>query len=557
MRPLDWAVLAGSLVFVVLYGLWRGRGSDTVNKYLLAGKTMPWYAMALSIMATQASAITFISTTGQSYVDGMRFLQFYFGLPLAMVILSATAVPIFHRAGVYTAYEYLERRFDAKTRALVSCIFLIQRGLAVGVALSAPAIVLTVIVGWPEDLTILVMGAAVVVYTVLGGIQAVTWTDFQQMFIMMAGLFAALFMAVRLMPPDVSFAGAVAVAGAASRLNTVTLDLDFSSTYTLWSGLLGGLFLALAYFGCDQSQVQRYLTGKSIAQSRLSLLFNAVAKIPMQFFILFTGAMVFVFFVFEKPPILFQAPAVRQIQSAPGYAEIAARYDRAFELRREAARAVVDSRGPAGTARFQEAQREFDAARGQAARLAEQAGNTPGFNDTNHIFLSFVTRYLPAGVVGLVMAAIFAAAMSTISAEVNSLATVTVIDIYRRHLRKDAEDRHYLRASQAATAFWGVYAIVTARYAQKLGSLIEVVNRLGSLFYGGLLGVFVLAFFFPRVRANAAFAGVLAGEAAIFAAHLYTKIFFLWYNVIGCLVVVAVGLLLSAVNQKARPAGPE
>ena len=559
MRPLDWIVLIGSLVFIVIYGLWRGRGSDTVNKYLLAGKTMPWYAMALSIMATQASAITFISTTGQSYVDGMRFVQFYFGLPVAMVILSMTAVPIFHRAGVYTAYEYLERRFDAKTRALVSVVFLMQRGLAVGVALYAPAVVLTVILGWPDRLTTLIMGALVVLYTTLGGIKAVTWTDFLQMLIMTTGLAAALATVVWLLPGGVSFADAVTLAGAAGRLNAVTFNLDWNDRYNLWSGLIGGTFLALAYFGCDQSQVQRYLTGKSVAQSRLSLLFNAMAKVPMQFFILFTGAMVFVFFVWVRPPVLFHQTELRKIQ-APAlraeYAPVEQRYDAAFDARRQAATRLLEAKRNgdgnaegAAIADYRAAQGRLETARRDAARLVEKANGEAGFNDTNYIFLSFVTRHMPAGIVGLVLAAIFAAAMSTISAEINSLATVSVIDIYRRHTRREASDRHYLWASRGATVFWGAYAVVTSQFGKNLGSLIEAVNMLGSLFYGGMLGVFALAFYFPRVGGSAAFFGVLAGEAAIFYARFFTKISFLWYNVVGCLVVIATGVLLSRVRR--------
>ncbi len=555
MRPLDWAVLAASLVGVVAYGLWRSRGSDSVNKYLLAGKTMPWYAMALSIMATQASAITFISTTGQSYVDGMRFVQFYFGLPLAMIVLSMTAVPIFHRANVYTAYEYLEQRFDAKTRALVSAIFLIQRGLAVGLALYAPAIVLTVLLGWPDRWTIVIMGSLVVLYTAIGGIKAVTWTDVQQMLVMMLGLAVALVTALLLLPSDVSLRDAVALASAAGKVNPVVLSFDWQDRYNLWSGLLGGMFLALAYFGCDQSQVQRYLTGKSIAQSRLSLLFNAVAKVPMQFSILFIGAIVFVFYTFEKPPLLFHPTELNRLEQpahATTYEPLAARYDDAFERRRLAARELIEARHHGDGARitldkerYREAHREFEAVRRDAARAVEQTGGSAGFNDTNFIFLSFVTRYLPAGLIGLILAAVFAAAMSTISAEINSLATVTVIDIYRRYLRRDASDRHYLNVSRVSTVFWGLYAVLTANYARHLGSLIEAVNMLGSLFYGGLLGVFVLAFFFRRVGGTAAFVGVLAGEAAIFAVRFGTNIGFLWYNVIGCAAVVGVALALS------------
>ncbi len=545
MRPLDWAVLTVSLAFIVIYGLWRGRGSSTVNQYLLAGKTMPWYAMALSIMATQASAITFISTTGQSYVDGMRFVQFYFGLPVAMVVIAAVAAPIFHRSGVYTAYEYLERRFDAKTRALVSAIFLIQRGLAVSVALYAPAIVLTVILGWPDRVTTLVMGSLVVLYTTFGGIKAVTWTDFQQMLIMMAGLFTALALAVLRLPADVSFADALALVSAAGKLNPVVTQFDWNDRYNLWSGLFGGMFLALAYFGCDQSQVQRYLTGRSIAQSRLSLLFNGVAKIPMQFLILLTGAMVLVFYTFEKPPMVFHKAEMEWLAGG-AHTDVAARHEAAFEKRKESARRLIEARHGGDAARtatrreeFRGAQREMESARREALDRVAQAGRQrKGFNDTNHIFLTFVLGHLPAGVVGLILAAIFAAAMSTISAEINSLATVSVIDLYKRFVRRDGEDRHYLNASRAATVFWGAYAVMTAQFGAGLGSLIEAVNMLGSLFYGGLLGVFALAFFFPRIGGTAAFAGVLAGEAAIFAAHSFTGIAFLWYNVLGCLVVI-------------------
>ncbi len=533
MRPLDVAVLAFSLVFIVSYGLWRGRGSKTTGDYLLAGKTMPWYAMALSIMATQASAITFISTTSQGYVDGMRFVQFYFGLPIAMVILAITAVPIFHRSGVYTAYEYLEVRFDAKTRALVSIVFLISRGLAVGVALSAPAVVLTVLLGWPASLTTVLMGVLVLGYTVVGGIAAVTWTDFQQMLIMFLGVFVALIAAVALLPGNTSLFDALALAGAAGRLNPVVLKFDPYDQFNIWTGLFGGMFLALAYFGTDQSQVQRYLTGKSIAQSRLSLLFNAVAKIPMQFLILLTGALVFVFYTFEKPPMIFNPGEAAKAQQSAGYADLARQFDEAFNERRTAAQSYLRTRDWTDLEAFRAANLRLERVRKDAKA-----------NDTNYIFLTFVTKHLPAGAVGLIMAAIFAAAMSTISAEVNSLATVSVIDVYRRHVRKDAADAHYLLASRLFTAFWCLYAIVTAQFGESFGSLIVAVNRLGSYFYGGMLGVFALAFYFPRVGGNAAFIAVLAGEAAIFLTAQYTGAF-LWYNVVGAVVVIATGILLS------------
>lgn len=551
MKLVDWLVMFGWLAFIVGYGIYRGRGSDTVKGYLLAGRSMPWYAMGLSIMATQASAVTFISTTGQGYTDGMRFVQFYFGLPLAMVILCATAVPIFHRANVYTAYEYLEQRFDTKTRALVSVIFLLQRGLAAGLSLYAPAVVLSVILGWPDRLTTVLMGVLIVSYTAFGGNKAVTWSDVQQMLLISCALALALFMAIHLLPAHVSWANALTLAGAAGRLNAVTTHFDWDDRYTVWSGLIGGMFLALAYFGCDQSQVQRYLTGKSIAESRISLLFNALAKIPMQFFILFIGAMVFVFFVFEKPPLLFQPVELSHVRSDPNFPAVQQRYDQAFAQRKAAAESYLaaDSSGDAAAkeasrSRYQDAQRELNAAHAAGQRLVGK-----DFQDTNYVFLSFVTGYLPMGAVGLIVAVIFTAAMSSTSGEINSLAAVTVIDLYQRHFRKHASDHHYLKASRYSTVFWGIYAVIFAQFGRNFGALIEAVNIIGSLFYGGLLGVFVLAFFFKRVGAQGAFFGVLAGEAAIFAAYFFTKISYLWYNVVGCIVVVTAGVVISRVFE--------
>jgi Na+/proline symporter len=456
-------------------------------------------------------------------------------------------VPIFHRANVYTAYEYLEKRFDVKTRSLVSGIFLIQRGLAAGLSLYAPAVVLSVILGWPDRLTTVLMGVLIVAYTSIGGNKAVTWADVQQMLLISCALVLALFMAVHLLPGHVSWKDAISLAGAAGRLNAVTLHFDWNDRYNVWSGLIGGMFLALAYFGCDQSQVQRYLTGKSIAQSRLSLIFNALAKIPMQFFILFIGAMVFVFFIFEKPPLLFQPVELSRVHNDPRFPAVEQRYDQAFENRKAAAEEYIAAERTgdaaaeqASRSRYQSAQRELADAHAAGEKLAGT-----DFHDTNFIFLSFVTNYLPVGVVGLIIAVIFTAAMSSSSGEINSLAAVTVIDLYQRHVRKDASDHHYLKASRFATIFWGIYAIGFAQYGSNFGALIEAVNIIGSLFYGGLLGVFVLAFFFKSVGANGAFFGVLAGEAAIFSLYFFTKISYLWYNVVGCIVVIAVGVLVS------------
>ena len=538
MTTLDWVVLFGWIVSLVSYGLWRGRDSSSVNQFLLAGKTMPWYAMGLSIMATQASAITFVSTTGQGFADGMRFVQFYFGLPIAMVILCATVVPVFHRAKVYTAYEYLEGRFDARTRSLVTAIFLIQRGLGSGIALAAPAIVMSVVLGWPFQATTMLMGGLVILYTTMGGIKAVTHADVQQMAMIMGALILALVIAISLLPPDISFMNAVKLAGAVGRLNAVDTKFDWNNRYNLWSGVIGSTFLMLAYFGTDQSQVQRYLTGKSIAQSRLGLLLNAMAKVPVQFFILFIGTMVFVFFVFERPPLLFHPLEMKRIEQTVQQNGMENRYQAAFDERKAAARRVIQS--DAAMPEFRAAQKKMDGIRAEAQKLSPES-------DTNYIFLSFVTRYFPRGLVGLILGVIFTAAMSAISGEINSLATVSMIDVYQRHFHKNADDAHYLKWSRIFTAFWGIYAVVFANFARGFGALIEVVNQVGSLFYGSMLGVFVLAFFFKKVGGTAAFIGVLVGEVAIFASNYFKLTSFLWFNVIGCLVVILTALVVTAV----------
>jgi SSS family solute:Na+ symporter len=559
VTSIDWIVLCGTLGLVVLYGLWRSRGSSDLDQYALAGRAMPWYAVALSIMATQASAVTFISTPGQSYVDGMRFVQFYFGLPLAMIILSYTAVPLFHRARVFTAYQYLEQRFDLKTGTLVSIVFLIQRGLALGITLYAPAVVLTVIFGWPDWQTTLIMGGVAVAFTTLGGVKATAWSHTLQMMVMTVGLVVALICAVLLLPSHVSFGDAVSLAGASGKLNAITTTFDWNDRYNLWSGLFGGMFLALAYFGTDQSQVQRYLTGRSIAQSRLGLMFNAAAKIPMQGLILFIGAMVYVFYIFQAPPILFEQTELSRLQaSAAGesYEHVTRQYDAAVDARRRAADRLLEARRggdpvqvrDARTA-YAQAQSGFEAARQEGAALVEQASGKK-VNDTNYIFLTFVTQSLPTGVVGLVLAVILGATMSSISSEMNALATVSLIDIYKRHVRGRASEGHYLTVTRLATVLWGCYAVVSVQYIKRMGSLIEAVNQLGSLFYGGMLGVFVLAVACPKVRGRGAFWGVLAGEAVIFACWLFTPIAFLWYNVVGCLVVVLTALILTALDRR-------
>jgi SSS family transporter len=536
-------VLLGWVAFLVSYGMWRGRGSNSVSQFLLAGKSMPWYAMGLSIMATQASAITFISTTGQGFADGMRFVQFYFGLPIAMVILSATAVPIFHRANVFTAYEYLEQRFDSRTRALVTAIFLIGRGLGAGVGLAAPAIVMSAILGIPYHWTTVIMGALIILYTTMGGIRALTWADVLQMGMIMSALIVALFIAISILPADVSFLDAVRLAGAAGRLNAIDTHFDWNNRYNLWSGLIGSTFLMLAYFGTDQSQVQRYLTGRSIAQSRLGLLLNAVAKVPVQFLILFIGTMVFVFFLFVRPPLLYPPAEMTKLQQSAAYPALEARYEQAWNDRAEAARHLKQGT-PIGA--FRAAQKKFEAVRAEAQEQGSES-------DTNYIFLTFVLHYLPHGLVGLILGVIFSAAMSSSSGEVNSLAAVSMIDIYQRHLVKDRHDAHYLFASRMATVFWGAYAVIFANFAPNFGALIEAVNQVGSLFYGSMLGVFVVAFFMKRATGSAAFWGVVAGQFTVFAIARFTPIAYLWYNVIGAVVVIAVAWAISVARPREIP----
>lgn len=563
MSGVDWGVLIASLLAIVLYGLWKGRKQKDLDSYILADRDQRWYTVALSIMATQASAITFLSTPGQACVDGMRFVQFYFGLPLAMVVLSVTAVPIFHRLKVYTAYEYLERRFDQKVRTLAGVLFLVQRGLACGLTIYAPAVILAVLLGWNLYLTNLVTGLLVIVYTATGGTRAVNHTNSWQMLIILGGIVTVLVMTVARLPHGVSFGEAVATAGHLGRLNAIDFSFDWNNRYNFWSGLIGGFFLALAYFGTDQSQVGRYLSGQTIAQSRLGLLFNGLVKVPMQFLILFSGAMVFVFYLFTTPPVFFNSVAVRAVQASPLAGEwrgVEERYAAAAAERRQeltgflAARRAGDAAALArAEAAVEAASKRTDGIRGEAVELLKRHNPKEDGRDVNYIFLTFILTFLPVGVIGLVMAAVFAAAMSSTAAELNALASTTVVDLYRRIWKPQASDRHYLIASRAATVGWGFMAILFAEYANRLGSLVEAVNILGSLFYGTILGLFLLAFYSRRVDGTAAFLGALAGEGAVIACFTLTKISFLWYNVVGCLVTFGAAWLLALLRPR-RPA---
>ncbi|MFQ5602190.1 MAG: sodium:solute symporter [bacterium] len=555
MSVVDWVVLSVSLIFIVSYGVWKSRGSKDVKGYLLANKSTPWYTIALSIMATQASAITFLSTPGQAYVDGMRFVQFYLGLPLAMIILCITAVPIFHRLQVYTAYEYLENRFDLKNRALGSILFLTQRGLAAGFTIFAPALILSVLLGWNLSLTIFVIGTLVVIYTTTGGTNAVNKTHLQQMIVIMVGMVLAFIMIFRLLPSDISTLDAVYVAGKMGRLNAIDFTFDLNNRYSFWSGIIGGTFLMLSYFGTDQSQVQRYLAGSSITQSRMGLLMNGIVKVPMQFFILFLGAMVFVYYQFITPPIFFNSVETNNVQSSPyaaEYQEAQEKYQSIHREKQAEIRQLLSALKAKDERQIQSLTNQLDEIQIQANQIREQGIQAirkanPGAdpNDTNYIFLSFVINYLPVGLIGLVLAAILSASMSSTSAELNALASTTVIDIYKRLIKKDGSDKHYLTVSKMATVFWGIYAIIFALFANRLGSLIEAVNILGSLFYGTILGIFLVAFYVKRVGGTATFVAAILAELAVIACYVFTDMPYLWFNVIGCLGVLVLALIFS------------
>ena len=544
MKILDWIIVAAYLAYVIWDGIRLTKHSQTAEGYFLANRSLPWWAVGLSVMATQLSAITLVGTTGQAYSDGMRFIQFYYGLPLAMIILCVTVVPFFHRAKVYTAYEYLEKRFDVKTRALTSFFFLISRGLGVGTIISAPSIVLSIVFGWNLIFTIFAIGMSTTVYTVFGGVQAVTWTDVKQMFVIFFGLGVCFVVILTGFPEGVSLTDGLYLAGSLGKLNTVDTSFNLQEKYTIWSGLIGGLCLMLGYFGCDQSQVQRFLTAKSIGEGRTSLLMSAFLKIPMQFFILLIGVLVFVFYQFNAPPIVFNVNEVAKAGQTAQFQTIQQTYAQAHAERREAA--VKFTENPTGEFKqnYIEADKKFNDSRKEAVKFVRETSD-PKFNDVNYVFPTFVLENMPMGVIGLIIAAIFAAAMSSISAELNALATATTIDFYRRLYRPEATDAQTVAVGRISTFVWGIFACIVAVFATNLGSLIEVVNKFGSFFYGSLLGVFVLAFVVKRARARGAFFGLLFGIASVWIASNYTNIEFLWFNVIGCLVTVLFGYLIS------------
>jgi Na+/proline symporter len=558
MSWIDWIVLSCTILFIVIYGIYKSRGQKNIDGYLLGDRSMPWYSVGLSVMATQASAITFLSAPGLAYADGMRFVQFYFGLPLAMIILCITFVPIYHKLKVYTAYEFLEKRFDLKTRALTAFLFLIQRGLSTGITIYAPSIILSTILNIDTTYTTLFIGSVVVLYTVYGGTKAVSYTQMLQMSIIFSGLFFAGFVVVSLLPQNVGFVKALDIAGKMDKMNVIDWTFDLNNKYTVWTGIIGGLFLQLSYFGTDQSQVGRYLTGSSVGQSRMGLLMNAMLKIPMQFLILLIGILVFAFYQYEKPPVFFNIIELNKIENSSYKTEFKEKeqsFNLAFADKKTKVialeNALSNKKNVAdASAAVKEANKNLQQKRADALEIMKKNDKNADLDDTNYVFLSFVTKYLPKGLVGLLIAIVCMASMGSTASALNSLASTTSVDIYKRLINKTGTDSKYLNVSKLTTLFWGIVSITMALFASKLGNLLEAVNILGSLFYGTILGVFLVAFYVKSVGGKAVFYAALLTEVFVFIAYKFDWMAYLWLNLFGCVLVIGFGLVLQRVFKK-------
>jgi len=568
MHWIDWLVLIGTLLVIAVYGMWKTRKVSSTESYLLGDRELKWWTIGLSIMATQASAITFLSTPGQAYESGMGFAQFYFGLPIAMVILAAFVIPQFYRLKVYTAYEFLETRFDLRTRTLTALIFLLQRGLSAGITIFAPAIILSAILGWPLGITNLAMGGLVIIYTVSGGTNAVSQTQKQQMIVILGGMFIAAIILFRQLPAGVGMSDALSLTGQLGKLELIDLEFSFENRYNIWSGLFASTFLFLSYFGADQSQVQRYLSGRTLTESRLGLLFNGIIKVPMQVLVLFVGLLVFVFFQFEKPPIHFNDANLRKISSlevdgrrpyADSLNQWQERYDAVFAARSEAVSQFVAARAAGNSPGEQEALRavrahaqEDSLVREEVKAMIKRADKSLNTLDSDYVFITFVTDYLPIGLVGLLLAVIFSAAMSSTASEINALATATMVDLYRRSLIRGRSDAHYLRMSKWLTLVWGLIALAFASMASLFDNLVEAVNIVGSIFYGTVLGIFAVAFFFKKTGARAVFYAALLAQASVIVLFWmnqagYSKLTFLWLVPIGCFLVIGLSALFNMI----------
>jgi Na+/proline symporter len=559
MSAIDWTIIALYMLWIVVDGIRLSKNTDKLEGYLLASKSLPWWAVGLSVMATQLSAITMVSSTGQGYADGMGLLQQYYALPIAMIIISVTFVPFFRRANIYTAYEFLERRFDAKTRSFTALLFLISRGMSTGVVISAPAVVLSVMIGADISTICLLLAVPTAIYTMYGGVQAVAWTDVKQMYLIVGGLLAATVALILGLPDTVSIGEAMHIAGTAGRLEAFNFSTDPTIRFTFWTGTIGALFLFLSYFGTDQSQVQRYLTAKSDQEARTSLYMSAYWKIPLQALVMIIGVLMFVFYLFTPPPMLFNNvhdKRVRESARAGDYLALEQKFEAAVAGRRAAAQQLADGeRGNSGVnlapvkSAFMAAEQTVKDVRGEAVALVKDVTGDSTYNDVNYVFPTYIVTQLPVGLVGLLMAAIFAAAMSTIAGELSALSTSTVIDFYRRWVRDDGDETHLLWVSKVAMLFWAVFASVVAIWAAELGSLIEVVNRFGSFFYGSILGVFLLAIGWKRANSTGAFVALIVGMSVVGLVAAYTKIAFLWHNLIGAVVVFVVGMIVSELTR--------
>jgi Na+/proline symporter len=554
MSAIDWAIIGLYLVWIVWDGIRLSKNTEKLEGYFLANKSLPWWAVGLSVMATQLSAITMVSSTGQGYADGMGLLQQYYALPIAMIIISVTFVPFFRHANVFTAYEYLESRFDAKTRSFTALLFLFSRGMSTGVVISAPAVVLSVMIGADVSMICILLAVPTAIYTMYGGVQAVAWTDVKQMYLIVGGLLAAAVALIIGLPSTISIGDALHIAGTAGRLQAFNFSTDPSVRFTFWTGTIGALFLFLSYFGTDQSQVQRYLTAKSVDEARTSLFMSAYWKIPLQALVMIIGVLMFVFYLFTPPPMLFNnvhEQRVRESARAVEYGALEQKFQEAVTGRRDAAQQLADAQRngdpalAASKTAFTASDQAVKRVRAEAVALVKEVSGDSSYNDVNYVFPRYIVTQLPVGLVGLLMAAIFAAAMSTISGELSALSTSTVIDFYRRWVRDDGDEKHLLLVSKLAMLFWAVFASIVAIWAVELGSLIEVVNRFGSFFYGSILGVFLLAIGWKRANSTGAFAGLIAGMSAVGYVAAYTNIAFLWHNLIGAAVVFAVGMLVS------------
>ena len=562
MSNIDLIVLLGTLAFIVGYGTLKYKSHTNIEGYLLGDKSFKWGTIGLSVMATQASAITFISTPGQAYESGMGFIQNYLGLPLALIIVSAVFIPIYYRLKVFTAYEYLEGRFDLKTRLLGAFLFLLQRGLAAGITIYAPAIIISTVLHWDLSYTIVMVGGLVVIYTVSGGSKAVSITQRQQMAVIMIGMFVAFGILIYLITEEVSFSDALSLAGNMGKLEVINFSFDSEVRYTFWSGLLGGLFLQMSYFGADQSQVSRYLSGKNITESRMGLMFNAVLKIPMQFFILFVGVMVFVFYQYNLPPVHFKVSNVEMVQEsaqADKYLELEAKHRQVFDQKRAAladlqtARLQGDQTAIAyNNELVNRLQADTEQARQEVKDLLTTIDPAVETKDSDYVFLSFILEYLPVGVIGLLLAVIFSAAMSSTSSELNALASTCTVDFYMRLVKKDGSEKHFVYVSKFFTAFWGLVAIGFALFARLVENLIEAVNILGSIFYGTILGIFLVAFFLKFVRGSSVFWAAVASQVTVIILFKTTDIAYLYYNVIGCFGVIILGVIINLMTNKGK-----